>query len=245
MNRDALENLTAEFNAQYSTLPALTLLDAMITNQFKGTIAQVSSFGTEAALLLALVAEVDNTTPVIFLDTLKHFPETLAYRDKLIHLLDLKDVRVIKPDPSALSAADPDGTMYHTNTDGCCHLRKVVPQEEALTTFNALINGRKRIHGGARAHLPVFEHDGRRIKINAIVNWTKEQIDTEWKRRNLPEHPLVSFGYFSVGCDTPLCTAKSDPKDSSARSGRWAGLGKTECGIHYRPAAALDISGDI
>jgi len=244
MTTQDLNSLAIEFNAGYAHMPTLELLEAMVHGAFQGTIAQVSSFGTEAALLLALVAEIDPATPVIFLDTLKHFPETLEYRDALIKQLDLRDVRIVKPEPSGVAAADSDGKLYERNTDSCCYLRKVMPQEEALAGFEAVINGRKRVHGGSRSDLQIFEFDGRRIKVNAMADWTQEQIDAEWARRGLPEHPLVPFGYFSVGCDTPLCTTKSDPNDTSKRNGRWAGMGKTECGIHYRPPA-LDISGDI
>jgi phosphoadenosine phosphosulfate reductase len=216
-------------NADYGALPSLELLDVMINNIFKGKIALVSSFGTEAALLLALVAEVNPKTPVIFLETLKHFPETLQYRDKLTKLLKLKDVRNIEPDPSAILAADPKGDLATRNPNACCYLRKVVPLEQALSGFEAWINGRKKIHGGQRSDLQTLEHDGRRIKINAIVGWTAQMIDAEWEKRNLPEHPMVPFGYTSVGCKP--CTALPS-QGGGMRSGRWAQFDKQECGIH-------------
>ncbi|MGH1398878.1 MAG: phosphoadenylyl-sulfate reductase [Alphaproteobacteria bacterium] len=225
----ALDERTAAFNQSYGHLPTLELLDVTINNVFKDKIALVSSFGTEAALLLSLVAEVNPATPVIFLETLKHFPETLEYRDQLIERLGLTEVRNVEPEPSAIKAADPDGTLAQSNPDACCYLRKVVPLEESLHGFDAWINGRKRIHGGSRTALPTMEHDDRRIKVNALADWTQEMIDAEWKKRDLPEHPMVQWGYSSVGCKP--CTSLPKPGEGK-RSGRWAQFDKQECGIH-------------
>lgn len=237
-----LDALTATLNTQYDEMPSLELLDAMINNVFKGKIALVSSFGTEAALLLSLVSQVNKNTPVIFLDTLKHFPETLEYRDDLIKKLGLTDVRNIEPEPSALKAADPDGDLWSRNPDACCYLRKVVPLEEALSGFDAWINGRKRIHGGSRSKLDTIEHDDRRVKVNAIADWTQEMIDEEWQKQGLPEHPMVQWGYTSVGCKP--CTSLPKPGEGK-RSGRWAQFDKQECGIHSLDGTWEDTSGGI
>lgn len=237
-----LDALTAKLNAEYAELPSLELLEAMLNNVFKGQIALVSSFGTEAALLLSLVSRINKATPVIFLDTLKHFPETLEYRDQLIEKLGLTDIRNVVPEPSAIKAADPDGDLATRNPDACCYLRKVVPLEEALSGFDAWINGRKRIHGGGRRDLDVFEHDGRRVKVNAIADWTQEMIDDEWKAQGLPEHPMVQWGYSSVGCMP--CTSLPKPGEGK-RSGRWAQFDKQECGIHSLEGKWEDTSGGI
>lgn len=239
---DNLQALKEKLNEAYGTLPSLELLDTMINTVFKGKVALVSSFGTEAALLLSLVAEVNRHTPVIFLDTLKHFPETLEYRDTLIKALNLTDVRSIQPEPSAIKAADLDGNLWKRNPNACCYLRKVLPLEEALSGFSAWINGRKRIHGGERSDLETLEYDGRRIKINAIADWTQDMIDTAWKKKGLPEHPMVPFGYTSVGCEP--CTALPKPGENK-RSGRWAEFDKQECGIHTLKGPWDDTSGGI
>ncbi len=235
-----LDTLTQSLNKDYGDLPSLELLDVMINTIFKGKIALVSSFGTEAALLLSLVSQVNKATPVIFLDTLKHFPETLEYRDNLISQLGLTDVRIVKPEPSAIKAVDPDGDLAKRNPDACCYLRKVVPLEEALHDFDAWINGRKRIHGGMRTTLPTLEHDDRRIKVNAIADWTQDMIDEEWKKQGLPEHPMVQWGYTSVGCMP--CTSLPKPGEGK-RSGRWAEFDKQECGIHNLDGKWEDTSG--
>ena len=236
-----LDAQVADLTARYGTLPAQDLLTAMVREAFPGRIAQVSSFGTEAALGLAMVAEADPATPVIFLNTLKHFPETLEYRDMLIERLGLTNVRSVEPEPSALAAADPGGDLWRRNPDACCYLRKVVPLGEALAPFDAWITGRKRVHGGTRAALPVIEHDGRHIKINPFATWGQADIDAAWKARDLPEHPMVPFGYMSVGCQP--CTREPVP-GGGRRSGRWAEFGKTECGIHsggWRDTGATGI----
>ncbi len=235
-----LDKRTQSLNADYGDLPSLELLDVMINNEFKDKISLVSSFGTEAALLLSLVSQVNKATPVIFLDTLKHFPETLEYRDDLIARLGLTDVRIVKPEPSAIKAVDPDGDLAARNPDACCYLRKVVPLEEALHDFDAWINGRKRIHGGSRSTLPRMEHDDRRIKVNAIATWTQEMIDEEWEKQGLPEHPMVQWGYTSVGCMP--CTSLPKPGEGK-RSGRWAQFDKQECGIHNLDGKWEDTSG--
>lgn len=224
-----LDAQVADILERYGDRDGADLLAPLLREVFSGRIAQVSSFGTEAALGLALVAEIDPTTPVIFINTLKHFPETLEYLDKLIERLGLSDVRSVEPEPSAIAAADPGGALWRTNPDACCYLRKVVPLEEALAGFDAWITGRKRVHGGDRAALPVIEHDGRRVKINPFAGWNQARIDAEWRARDLPEHPMVPFGYTSVGCQP--CTAVPGP-GQSGRAGRWAQFGKSECGIH-------------
>jgi phosphoadenosine phosphosulfate reductase len=86
------------------------------------------------------------------------------------------------------------------------------------------------------------EHDGRRVKVNAIASWTQDEIDAEWKRRDLPEHPMVPFGYTSVGCKP--CTALPKPGEGK-RSGRWAAFDKQECGIHTIGGPWDDPSGGI
>ena len=112
-------------------------------------LALVSSFGTESAALLKVMADVDPAIPVIFLDTGWLFEETLAYRDTLIATLGLRDVRSIKPLEETLSREDPDRELWFSDPDACCRIRKVEPLARALEPFAAWINGRKRFQGGA------------------------------------------------------------------------------------------------
>ena len=192
-------------------------------------LALVSSFGTESAALLKVMADVDPDIPVVFLDTGWLFEETLAYRDALIAALGLRDVRSIRPEEATLSREDPDRELWFSDPDACCRIRKVEPLARALAPFNAWINGRKRFQGGARAVIPVVEDDGARLKFNPFANVSRDEIAAIYKLANLPPHPLVKTGYLSVGCMP--CTSRTSP-DEDARAGRWRGRPKTECGIH-------------
>jgi len=192
-------------------------------------LALVSSFGTESAALLKLMADVDPAIPVIFLDTGWLFEETLAYRDTVIAQLGLRDVRSIKPLEQALSQQDPDRELWFSDPDACCRIRKVEPLHRALAPFDAWINGRKRFQGGARAAIPVVEQDGGRLKFNPLANVSREDIAAIYASANLPPHPLAASGFLSIGCMP--CTSRTSP-DEDARAGRWRGRAKTECGIH-------------
>jgi phosphoadenosine phosphosulfate reductase len=197
-------------------------------------LALVSSFGTESAALLKVIADVDPAIPVIFLDTGWLFEETLAYRDTLIATLGLRDVRSIKPSEAALDRADPDRDLWFSDPDACCRIRKVEPLARALQPFDAWINGRKRFQGGARRAIAVVEDDGMRLKFNPFANVSREDIAAIYAEANLPPHPLAASGYLSVGCMP--CTSRTEP-DEDSRAGRWRGRPKTECGIHTMKTA--------
>ena len=219
---------------RYAGLDGPALLEPLIRHEFPGRIALVASFGVDSAVLLNIVAAVDPGTPVIFLDTGKHFAETLAYRDLIVEKLGLTDVRSVGPDAADLADADEDGDLWQCNPDLCCHLRRVIPLERALAGFDAWITGRKRFHGGARARLPTIENGNGSIKINPLADWTQERIRMEFERHDLPDHPLLNEGYLSIGCAP--CTAPV-AFDAPVRAGRWPGRAKTECGIHQALSA--------
>jgi phosphoadenosine phosphosulfate reductase len=229
------------------TLPAADELDRVLRNASpaeaiaaalktvgRERLVLVSSFGTESAALLKVMADVDPAIPVIFLDTGWLFEETLAYRDTLIEKLGLRDVRSIKPLDETLSREDPDRELWFSDPDACCRIRKVEPLARALAPFDAWINGRKRFQGGARAVIPVVEGDGARLKFNPFANVSREEIAAIYRLADLPPHPLMASGYLSVGCMP--CTSRTSP-DEDARAGRWRGRPKTECGIHTAKAS--------
>jgi phosphoadenosine phosphosulfate reductase len=205
------------------------IIEAALKTVGRERLALVSSFGTESAALLKVMADVDPAIPVIFLDTGWLFEETLAYRDTLISVLGLRDVRSVKPLEEALSRQDADRELWFTDPDACCRIRKVEPLARALKPFSAWINGRKRFQGGARAEIPVVEEDGEKLKFNPFANVSREEIAAIYKLSNLPAHPLVASGYHSVGCMP--CSSRSSA-DEDARAGRWRGRSKSECGIH-------------
>lgn len=197
-------------------------------------LALVSSFGTESAALLKVMADVDPGIAVVFLDTGWLFQETLDYRDTLTRQLRLTDVRSVKPLEETLLREDPDKELWFSDPDACCRIRKVEPLARALKPFAAWINGRKRFQGGARADIPVVEQDGARLKFNPFANVSPEEIAAIYKLGNLPPHPLAAKGFLSVGCMP--CTSRSEAGED-ARAGRWRGRDKTECGIHTTPTS--------
>ncbi len=211
------------------------ILQAALGEIFTGRIAVVSSFGTDSAVLLHLVAEIDRATPVLFVDTGRHFPETLQHRDRLVRHLALSDVRSIGPSAEEVARRDADLSRATWDPDGCCAFRKIAPLQRALSGFDAWITGRKRFQAATRRELAVFEVDGAQAKINPLARWSQAEIDAYAARHGLPGHPLASRGYPSIGCAP--CTSAILPGEDP-RAGRWRGVEKTECGIH-RPAAAL------
>ena len=126
-----------DLNARHTSPDAANLVRAMVHEVFGRRIALVSSFGSSSAVLLHMVAQADPATPVLFLDTGKHFGETKRYKDELVALLGLKDVRTIEPDPQTIEADDPQGILWSQTPDACCALRKIAPLKRALKGFDA------------------------------------------------------------------------------------------------------------
>jgi phosphoadenosine phosphosulfate reductase len=221
-------------NALYRAATPETILRAAL-EAFPGKIALVSSFGSESAVLLHMASEIDKTIPVVFLETGMLFGQTLDYRKSLTETLGLTNVQDVRPDPLELAANDPKNDLYKTSTDACCDLRKVQPLDRFTKGLDAWITGRKRFQAATRANLAVFElTDAGQVKVNPLANWSKAQLDAYIAEHDLPAHPLTAFGYPSIGC-WPCTKAVEEGQD--ARSGRWAGSEKTECGIHVPRAS--------
>lgn len=235
--------LSARLDAELRHAHPRTVLEAAYET-FGERLALVSSFGAESAVLLDLAAKVSRRIPVLFLDTGMLFGQTLDYRRSLAARLGLTEVRDLRPAYQDLATGDPQATLWRTDTDACCHIRKVLPLDRALREFDAWITGRKRFHGGERVSLPVVEHSGGQVKFNPLANWTKADLDAYVTEHDLPAHPLVAQGFPSVGCWP--CTQPVDDGDD-VRAGRWKGSDKTECGIHLAraPGAVANVGGDI
>ncbi|AOR75461.1 phosphoadenylyl-sulfate reductase [Novosphingobium resinovorum] len=209
------------------------MLETLLKERMAGDVGIVSSFGAESAVLLHLVASVDPSVPVLFLETGKHFPETLAYRDTLIARLGLTNLINLVPDEAEIAKKDENGLRWSWDPDGCCEIRKVKPLAKALAHYDASFTGRKSFQNSTRSHLPRFEIDTTdaqgRLKINPLIDWSAERLASYIAEHELPAHPLVAEGYPSIGCMP--CTSKVAPGEDP-RSGRWKGWDKTECGIH-------------
>ncbi len=235
----ALQAEVAALNRQFDGADAQTVLRAAIEEQYADEIALVSSFGADSAVLLHMVSQINPDVPVVFVDTGKLFPATLRYRDELVARFGFSDVRSQRPLKEDLATEDPAGMLWMSDTDACCHVRKVLPLEHALDGFTAWISGRKRFQSATRSTLELFETEDDRIKVNPLASWSAQDILAYAKELNLPPHPLVAEGYPSVGC-LP-CTDKVKPGEDP-RAGRWRGQEKTECGIHL-PTHGREIDG--
>lgn len=225
---DPLEALQAAY------LPDLGHVDmeGLLADPRLGRVALVSSFGAESAVLLHDVTRLFPDMPVLFIDTGRHFPETLAYRDRLADLLGL-NVMNVHPDPDMIGQEDGDGQLHRRDPNMCCMLRKTFPLADALAGFDTWVSGRKRYQGSTRAALPAIERDGAHLKVNPLVFWPPERIPAYFEAHDLPRHPLVDRGYASIGCAT--CT-RPVRTGEDARAGRRAdNPDKTECGIHLGP----------
>jgi phosphoadenosine phosphosulfate reductase len=183
------------------------------------------------AVVVHLAASVTPGIDVLFLDTGYHFPETIGTRDAVAAVYPVNVVNVTPSRTVAEQDAELGPRLYGRNPDLCCFLRKVEPLERALQGYDAWITGVRRQETLSRRSTRVVEFDEKRqkIKVNPIVAWTSEQVDEYIASNGVLVNPLVYDGYPSIGCRT--CTMRVAP-GADARSGRWAGTGKTECGIH-------------
>lgn len=216
-------------NHMFRGCDTVEMLEVLLKENMLGDVAIVSSFGAESSVLLHLIASIDPAVPVLFLDTGKHFPETITYKEELRQILGLKDLRDLKPDADLLQQKDANGLRWSYDPDGCCEIRKVLPLKQALGHFDAQFTGRKAFQSSTRSALPRFEVEEGRLKVNPLADWGKERLDAYMAEYDLPAHPLVELGYPSIGCSP--CTSKVAPGEDP-RSGRWNGWDKTECGIH-------------
>ncbi|MCW2503681.1 MAG: phosphoadenosine phosphosulfate reductase [Actinomycetia bacterium] len=197
--------------------------------QFGDRFALTSSMAD--AVLTTLAAEAIPGAEVIFLDTGYHFPQTLATRDRVAAELDVSVVNV-RP---KLSVAEQNQTygqsLYASDPDRCCAMRKVEPLDRVLRGYDAWASGVRRDESPSRANTKVVGWDAKRemVKVNPLACWTQAQVDEYAAARGVIMNPLVELGFTSIGCAP--CTERPVP-GSDSRSGRWSGTEKTECGLH-------------
>jgi phosphoadenosine phosphosulfate reductase len=222
---DELERL------QKTYVPSLIEADieGLLSDPVLADTAIVSSFGAESAALLHFVTGIRPDIPVIFLDTGKHFAETLSYRDALADRLGLRLI-VARPDKGTLAEEDPHGHLHAVDPNSCCTIRKTFPLQDALEGFSSWVSGRKRFQGASREALALIERDDTRIKLNPFALWSRDDIQAYFETHDLPRHPLEPAGYPSIGCApcTRAVAAGEDP-----RAGRWpqmAGAGRRDRG---------------
>ncbi|MGA2528205.1 MAG: phosphoadenylyl-sulfate reductase [Acidimicrobiales bacterium] len=188
--------------------------------RFPGQVALAASF--QDAALVDMAVQVDPAIEVIFLDTEFHFPETLAYVERLRRRYNLNLV-VTHPEVAI--------DEFPCGSDRCCEVRKVAPLAKALRGRAAWITGLKRVDTPERAEAPVIGWDPGRnmVKVNPVAAWADDDVDEYVAAHDLPRHPLNYVGYVSIGCAP---TTVPVPEGRHPREGRWAGTAKTECGLH-------------
>ena len=234
-------------NGMFDEMDGVSVLRQAVTELLVDDIAIVSSFGADSSVLLHMVSQVDKDLPVYFLETGKHFPETLDYVETLKQHLGLTNVIALHPDSKDVLRFDPRGDLWETDPDSCCHIRKTEPLDAVVSGFGGWVTGRKRYQTAERGVLPHFElTSDDRIKVNPLAYFSDADITAYKLKYGLPEHPLYSKGYKSIGC-APCTSVVAEGED--ARAGRWRGLNKKECGIHFdfngaiaKPMAAQDLN---
>ena len=220
-----------KINEEFETRKPIDIIRWAV-KEFSPRLAMTSSFGPESGVLLHLASQADPSIPVLFLETGYHFPETLEYKNQLVKMFGLTNLRELKADPKRKEkvVADYDGVPYEKNPDLCCQINKVEPLDAALKDYAAWMSGIRRHQTDFRKSIRIVElYEGGVYKISPLANMTSR--DTWWylKEHNIPQHPLYEKGYLSIGCWP--CTRPIQAGDDE-RSGRWAGKAKKECGIH-------------
>ncbi len=183
------------------------------------------------ALVPHLAARVRAGVDIVFLDTGYHFAETIGTRDAVAATLPVTVRTVLPRQTVEQQDASFGARLYERNPDQCCALRKVNPLRSALKDYRAWASGLRRDEATSRTDVKVVEWDARRsmVKLNPIAAWTQDDVDTYLAEHGVLVNPLLYDGYGSVGCGP--CTRRIKPGED-LRAGRWAGMSKTECGIH-------------
>lgn len=198
-------------------------------------LAVATSFQSSGLVILHLLKDLRPGVPVLFLETGFHFPETLAFRDRIAKGWGLQVVDLRGSHGSAEEQERRHGPeLYRTDPDKCCAINKVQPLQQALEDLDGWISGVRRDQSPVRSETPVLEAQmlpsGREVlKIHPLAHWSAADVTEYIERHDIPTHPLLERGYRSIGCWP--CTRPVGP-DEDERDGRWDGFTKTECGIH-------------
>ncbi|MCT7948597.1 phosphoadenosine phosphosulfate reductase [Ancylothrix sp. C2] len=225
-----------ELNERFENAHPKEILAWCLRNIPTGLI-QTSAFGVTGMVIMDLLyreLKPNPPVPVLFLDTLHHFKETLdlVERSRQHYNLDLRVYKVIDAESRELFARRYGDLLWEKDVQKFHYLTKVEPLQRGLSELNtqAWITGRRRDQSDSRTKLFVFERDiKKRIKVNPLASWTRKETWSYVLEHNVPYNVLHDMGYASIG-DEPLTTPVG--ADEHERAGRWRGTGKTECGIH-------------
>ncbi len=219
--------------AQHDLAEATALEALTWTAQTFGE-AWIVASNMQDAVLIDLAAQVRPDFDVLFLDTGYHFIENIGTREGVAAVYPRARIITAAAEQSVAEQEAEFGQLNRTAPDRCCHLRKVVPLQRTLAGYDAWVTGVRRVDAPTRAQTPIVQWDERNglVKVNPIAAWSDEEFDAYIVEHQILQNPLVAEGYLSIGCEP--CTSLPLP-GQDARSGRWAGLAKTECGLHGGP----------
>ncbi|MGV9972641.1 phosphoadenylyl-sulfate reductase [Nocardia beijingensis] len=228
LSEDELRAIAARGAAELDGASATELLQ-WTEDTFGGNYIVASNM--QDGVLVHLAAGVRPGVDVLFLDTGYHFAETIGTRDAVEAVYGVNVVNV-RPEQTVAEQDQLLGKdLFAREPNECCRLRKVVPLKKSLAGYNAWVTGIRRVEAPTRANAPLISFDEAfgLVKINPIAPWSDDEMQDYIEKHGILVNPLVEEGYPSIGCAP--CTRKPEP-GSDPRSGRWAGLAKTECGLH-------------
>ena len=206
------------------------IIYSIANNYFKDKVVYVCSFGAESAIILYVISKISKEFPIIFVNTLKLFEDTVAYKKNLIKRFGLKNCIDVYPDINDIETYDSQDNLWNQNQNKCCEIRKVRPLDKALKGYDAWISGRKGYHNDERKDKNIVEFQNNKFIISPLIAKSYEEINNYFREHKLLRHPLYREGYLSIGCKN--CTSKTN-ENGKIRSGRWSNSTKTECGIHF------------
>jgi phosphoadenosine phosphosulfate reductase len=223
-----LKELVRHAGAELELAPAEVILEWAVAT-FGARFCVTSSMGD--AVLAHLASQVAPGIDVVFLDTGYHFAETIGTRDAVEATLPVNLISITPAQSVAEQDAMHGKDLFARDPDLCCALRKVKPLEDALAGYDAWATGLRRAETRNRVIAPVIGWDEkkRKVKVSPLARWSDEQVERYVAENGVLVNPLAYDGYPSIGCWP--CTRRVAPGEDP-RSGRWAGTGKTECGIH-------------
>jgi phosphoadenosine phosphosulfate reductase len=192
-----------------------------------------SSFQSHSIPLLHILSTAPVPVDILFLQTGFHFPETVAFKDRIAKLFNLRITDIVSP-VSRHQQMDSSGRFfYSSDPDHCCYLNKTLPIEPYLQIYDVWVNGIRADQSSTRQAMTTEQEGAHGIlRFHPMLQWNSKMVYEYSKKHRLPKHPLEDLGYLSVGCEP--CTQKMT---LDSRDGRWAGLNKTECGLHTDLAA--------
>jgi phosphoadenosine phosphosulfate reductase len=198
-------------------------------------LAVATSFQSSGLVILHLLRDIRPDLPVLFLDTGFHFPETIAFKERVQEMWGLKVVELRGEHGSRTEQERRHGPeLYRTDPDKCCFINKVQPLQNALEEYDGWISGIRRDQSPLRSSTPIVEAQllpsgNETLKIHPLAAWSRSDVDSYIAEHDIPTHPLLERGFGSIGC-WPCTRAVNSGEDE--RAGRWDGFAKTECGIH-------------